>query len=250
MYRDFMIFKNVKWKFVQFFYFPITTVIIWGLFAVFVKSMAAEAGLVVLVVNIFWQFANLSQNTINTQMMEDVWSGSFRPVIASGISPMEYLVARICSASITAVGIVAIMLVVGLPFGLGVYYKDILIFLYLIALSLISSIGLATIIAGLVLHLGREYGFLSFSALHIFILLSAPFYPVSIFPQAVQAVSWFMPFTNIFEAVRAMTSGTAMGGLLLNGTLVTAGYIAISLPFYVWVFGKSRKNGRLVKLSD
>ena len=250
MYRDFMIFRNIKWKFVQFFYFPITTVIIWGLFAVFVKDMAAEAGLVVLVVNIFWQFANLAQNTINTQMMEDVWSGSFRPVMSSGISAMEYLGARILSATITAIGIIALMLLVGIPFGLGIYYSNMLVFLYLIGLSLVSSIALAIVISAIIIVLGREYGFLSWSALHLFILFSAPFYPASIFPEALQALAQVMPFTNVFEGVRAITSGAVPTTLLVNGTLVTIGYVVFSIPLYIWVFERARKNGKLVKLGD
>jgi ABC-2 type transport system permease protein len=250
IYRDFMIFRNVKWKFIQFLYFPITTIVIWGLFAVFVQSQAAAAGLVVLVVNVFWNFANLAQNTINSQMMEDIWSGSFRPVLSSGISETEYMLARIFSASLTALGIVALMLLLGLEFGMGIYYKDMAVFLYLIALSLVSSIGLSIIIAALILTLGIEYGFLSWSALHIFVLLSAPFYPVSIFPGFVQVISWFMPFTNIFEAVRAMTVGTIPPELIINGTIVTAGYLIFSYPLYLYVFRCARKNGKLIKISD
>lgn len=249
MYRDFIIFRNVKFKAVQFLYFPIATVLIWGLFAIFVKSLAAEAGLVVLVVNIFWQFANLSQNTINTQMMEDIWSGSFKPILVSGITEMEYLAARIFSASISALVIVAIMILVGLPFGLGVYYSNFPLFLYLIFLSLVSSVALAIIITALIIVLGREYGFLSWSALHAFILFSAPFYPVSIFPGAVQTLSWVMPFTHVFEAVRALTTGPVPAALLINGTIVSALYLVLSFPLYLWVFNKARQKGWLVRLS-
>lgn len=249
MYRDFMIFRNVKWKFVQFLYFPIATVLIWGLFAIFVKTIAAEAGLVVLVVNIFWQFANLAQSNINTQMMEDVWSGSFKPVLVSGLTEMEYLVARILSCSIVAFGVVALMLLIGTPFGLGVYYSNGLIFGYLIVLSLVSSIALSILVTAMIIVLGREYGFLSWSALHMFILFSAPFYPVSIFPSLVQNIAWIMPFTNIFEAIRAMTTGPVPLSLLIGGGIVSFAYLAASFPIYLWVFKKAREKGWLVRLS-
>ena len=248
MYRDFMIFRNVKWKFVQFVYFPIATVLIWGLFAIFVKSLAAEAGLVVLVVNIFWNFANLAQNNINTQMMEDVWSGSFKPVLVSGITEMEYITARIFSCSIIASGIVVLMLLIGLPFGLGVYYSNGLVFGYLIVLSLVSSIALSVIITALIIVLGREYGFLSWSALHVFILFSAPFYPVTIFPDFIQKIAWLMPFTNVFEAVRALTTGSVTVNLLIAGGIVSLAYVIISFPLYAFVFKKARKKGWLVRL--
>lgn len=249
MYRDFLIFRNVKWKFVQFLYFPIATVLIWGLFAIFVKGLAAEAGLIVLVINIFWQFANLAQNNINTQMMEDVWSGSFKPILVSGITEMEYLVSRILSCSISASVVVVLMLLIGLPFGLGVYYANWAVFGYLIVLSLISSIALSVLVTALIIVLGREYGFLSWSALHVFILFSAPFYPVAIFPWFLQGFSWLMPFTGIFEAVRGLTAGSVDTGLLISGGLVSFAYLAISFPIYLWVFKKARQKGWLVRLS-
>ena len=249
MYRDFIIFRNVKWKFVQFLYFPIATVLIWGLFAVFVKDLAAEAGLMVLVINVFWQFANLAQSNINTQMMEDIWSGSFKPVLVSGVTEMEYIVSRILSCSITASVVVALMLLIGTPFGLGAYYSNWAVFGYLIVLSLISSIALSILVTAMIIMLGREYGFLSWSALHVFILFSAPFYPVSIFPGFLQQVAWLMPFTSIFEAVRGLTTGNIEAGLLISGGIISFGYLIASFPIYLWVFRKARKKGWLVRLS-
>src|SRR3989338_9571844 len=99
---------------------------------------------------------------------------------------MEYLVSRILSCSISASGVVILMLLIGLPFGLGVYYSNWAVFGYLIILSLISSIALSVLVTSMIIVLGREYGFLSWSALHVFILFSAPFYPVSIFPGFLQ----------------------------------------------------------------
>jgi len=66
-----LIFIRSKWKVVEFFYFPITTIVIWGLFAMYTKGFAVETGLMVLGINIFWSYSFISQSTINLQMCED-----------------------------------------------------------------------------------------------------------------------------------------------------------------------------------
>ena len=118
-----------------------------------------------------------------------------------------------------------------------------------VALTLVASLALAVIVAGLILSTGREYGFLSWTAIEAFILLSAPFYPTAIFPGIVQPVTWIMPFTNIFEGVRLLvTSGIVDPRFLINGAIVSFGYLILSFPFYLIMFKRARKNGNLVRM--
>ncbi|MBC7189072.1 hypothetical protein H5U35_02495, partial [Candidatus Aerophobetes bacterium] len=86
IFRDFVIFTRSQWRLVEFFYFPITTVIIWGFFALFAREFAKEAGLMILLVSVFWSYSYICQSTINLQMNEDIWSGSLKQVLSSGIS--------------------------------------------------------------------------------------------------------------------------------------------------------------------
>lgn len=251
IYRDFITFKNVKWKIFEFVYFPITTLIIWGLFSLYSKEFSLQAGMIVFVVNIFWSFAYLAQSTINTQMMEDTWSGSFKEIMSSGIKESEYIISRIISSSVISVIIVSALLSLAL-----FYFNATLIAVHLNAIilltffTLLSSIALSVIVAAIILMLGTEYGFLAWTSIQAFILLSAPFYPVSIFPEAVQFIAWLMPFTNIFESVRNIVNmGFVNEMLIFNAALVSIIYLLLSFPFYFWAFNKARKNGNIVKMS-
>ena len=89
MYVDFLLIKNSKWRLIEAFYFPLTTVLIYGLFALSVQSHALEAGLIVLVVNIMWAFAQIAQSHVNLAINEDSWSGSLKQIFISGISDFE-----------------------------------------------------------------------------------------------------------------------------------------------------------------
>lgn len=251
IYRDFLVLRNMRWKIMEMFYFPLTTVIIWGFFSLFVKDMALEAGLVVLVVNILWSFAYLAQSSTNMNMNEDMWSGSLKQVLSTGITETEYLVARLISATLISLIIMALMLLLAFyGFSVALIAEQISMILTLTFITLLASIGLSIFVGFGIILLGREYGFLAWSAIQIFILLSAPFYSVSIFPEPVQVISGVMPYTYVFEGMRSLVSmGTVSSSILFNGMIVSVLYLLIPIPVYIYVFRRARKTGGLVRLT-
>lgn len=249
VYLDFMMFRNAKWKLMEFFYFPITTVVIWGLFSIFVKDLALEAGIIVLVVNIYWTFAYLAQSTVNMQMNEDYWSGSIKQILITGVSEFEYLIARIISSSVTSIFVMVIMLILSYyAFGLVMVGTNLNSILTLAALTMMASIALAIFVAATIFVAGIEYGFLGWTVLQIFMLLSAPFYPVSIFPEFIQGIAWVMPFTGVFENIRYIVANNSLNTQLLNVSIITSfSYLLISIPIYFLVFKYAKKSGKLVR---
>jgi len=246
--RDFIIFFKSRWRVVEFFYFPVTGVIIWGLFALYTRDFARETGLMVLVVNIFWSFAYICQSTINLQMNEDIWSGSLKQVLVSGISETEYILARIISSIVISSIIMIIMFFVALFFGFSIEGK-LAEFFYLTLITLISSVALAIMIAAFIIFLGRDYAFLSWTILQLFILLSAPLFPVSILPLPLQIIAHFMPFTNIFVAVREMVrTGFVEESILTRALMVSLVYLFLSSPLYLFAFKRAKKTGKLANI--
>lgn len=251
VYLDFKIFANAKGRLAEFLYFPVTTVILWGLFSNFVKDLALEAGLVVFVVNIFWTFAYLAQSTVNMQMNEDSWSGSMKQIMITGLSEFEYLFARVISSTIVSLLVIAIML--GLAyygFGLTLITTNFQSIVMLSLITLVGSIGLAIFVAAIIFLAGIEYAFLGWTANQVFLLLSAPFYPSTIYPPVMQPLVWAMPFTAVFENVRFMIANGAISSSLLAISIITAAaYVIFSLPLYYYVFKYAKKTGRIVRMS-
>lgn len=249
MYRDTRIFMRSKWRFVQFFYFPITTVIIWGLFAIFAQTFSPEAGLMVLAVNVFWSFSYLAQSTTNMQINEDHWSGSFRQVMSSGFGTFEYIVARVATSTVIAVFVMILMLLTAVLFGLEMFLFQPDIVIILSVMSLIGSIALSFFVAGLLLLFGREYSFLAWTILQLFILLSAPLYPIDILPEALKYIAFAMPYTNVFIGVREFISvGALSSGVLFWGFSIALIYLVFSIPFYRYAFNVAKKNGMLARM--
>jgi len=249
MFRDFRIFMRSKWRFIQFFYFPITTVIIWGLFAIFARNFSPEAGLMVLAVNVFWSFSYLAQSTTNMQINEDHWSGSFRQVMSSGFTEFEYIFARIITSTLIAVIVMILMLLTALAFGLTILFEQGWLVFLLSSITLLGSIALSIIVAAMVIFFGREYSFFAWTVLQVFILLSAPLYPIEILPEVLQYVAYVMPFTNVFVGVRELiTTGGISSLVLISGLGIVLVYLIVSIPLYYFAFRRAKRNGMLARM--
>ncbi len=249
MYRDAHIMFNSKYRLVEIFYFPITTIIIWGLFALYTRTFSAEAGLVVLIVNIFWSFALLAQSMTNMSINEDVWSGSLKQDLLSGISEFEYIGGRIISSSLTSVAVLLILFGIGMAFGIAPVIANTGAILFLSVVALVAAIALAVMVAGLYIYLGKEYGFLAWTFLQIFIVLSAPFFPISVYPDFIQPVVNVMPFTHVFEGTRQLVAGGTLDSYnILMSVILAFIYLAVSLPFYYYSFRRGKKTGSLVRM--
>ena len=248
IYRDLLLNVRMKWRIVETLYFPVTTIIIWGLFALYSKTIATEAGIIVLVVNIFWQFAYLSQSTANMTIMDDTWSGSFRQLILSGITEFEYIIARLISSTMISFVIMIIMLLTSYFFGFDIFtlYKEIII---LSLVTLISSTALAVLIASMLINFGREYGFLAWTALQLFVVLSFPFIDLNVLPFLFQKIAMLMPFTYIFIAAREFSVSNVLDyNVVIMGLINSTIYFILSWPIYFYAFRLARKSGKLARL--
>ncbi len=246
LYRDLLIIRRSKWRIVELIYFPVTTILIWGFFSIYSKSFSLEVGLTILIINIFWNFAYFAQNTANMQIMEDVWSGSLKQLLVSGISEVEYMLSRMITASIISLVTLVIMVGISMFFSRNLFYS-VPQFIAISLLTLIISLAMSVLISALIVYLGKSYGFLAWTALQAFVFLSAPFFPKETFPDIVRYVSLVMPYTYIFEAARALPSGINIP--VGSAVIVAVAYTAFVWPIYLYLFRIARKKGNLVRLS-
>src|SRR5574341_2147470 len=247
--NDARVIKRVKWRLLEITYFPLTTILIWGLFSLYSRQFAVEAGLIVLIVNLFWSFCQLAQQQANILIMEDLWSLSIKHVLVSGVSEFEYILAKLITSTSAAIVIGTILMLVANAFGAPLLANFKIVAL-IAGIALLGSLALAIGIAGTVMMLGREYGFLSWSMLQLFIFFSAPFYSPNIFPTSIRWITEFMPFTRIFEAARAIATNTPVqASMLWHAFLITATYFAIAWPYYYFCFKRTRKSGMLARIA-
>ena len=83
----------------------------------------------------------------------------------------------------------------------------------------------------------------------MFVLFSAPFYPVTVFPPLLQAFAKLMPYTATFENTRSFVlTGGIDYSLLAEGLIVSFAYLAAAVPLYFYAFRRARKTGYIVRM--
>ena len=201
IWRDYLVFFQSKWRFLEVFYFPITSIIIWGFFALWTGETQNLAGKIALTINIFWSYAYVVQSTINLAINEDAWHNEVHHLYITGIGKWEYLLSKIIFGLLLSLANLLLIILISHFFFLNI--SKILIEVLLISfLTAFISIGIATLIAGLFFALGKEYAWFSWTLLQFFVLFSFPLFPLESLPSFLQKVAIIMPFGNIFEAGR------------------------------------------------
>jgi ABC-2 type transport system permease protein len=156
-----------------------------------------------------------------------------------------------CFTAVWRSAIVFVLLMFGgyYLFDIGFMFSQIGFALTLAVLTMVVSMGVGILISALIVHLGVGYGFLSWSLLTLFMLLSAPFFPMTVFPEPVLSISKIMPYTWIFESVRNfIASGSIDSGMLENAAILSVAYFSASFPVFSFVFRKAKEKGRLIRL--
>lgn len=247
--NDVQVIRSVKLRLLEITYFPLATVLIWGLFSLYSRQYAPQAGLIVLIANLFWTFSQLAQQQANILIMEDLWTLSIKHVFVAGVTEVEYILAKLFTSTVIAVTVTAVLIVIANAFGAPMF-ANLPTVAFLAGTALLGSLALAVMIAGTVMMLGREYAFLSWSSLHFFILFSGPFYSTTVFPSGIRWISELMPFTSVFEGARALATGAPVTSALLTHALIVAlAYFVLAWPYYAWAFWRARKTGTLAKVA-
>ncbi|MEM7821451.1 MAG: hypothetical protein QXX38_01390 [Candidatus Aenigmatarchaeota archaeon] len=245
--RDYLMFIKSKWRWMEFFYFPITSLIMWGIFTLWTREFASVAGRVALVVNVFWSYAYVVQSTINLSINEDAWHGEIHHLFITGIGKWEYLFARIVFGVLVSFANLIIMILIMHFLFLNISSIVFPIILFCISTAFIS-VALAILITGLIFMLGRDFTWLAWSALQFFILLSFPLAPLEIFPYNIQTIAKVMPYGNLFQSIRNLVMYKPWVEYLRSSVLLGFVYLVISLFLYDFGFDFSRKTGKFAKM--
>jgi ABC-type polysaccharide/polyol phosphate export permease len=248
LWRDYKEFLKSRWRWLQFFYFPITSLIIWGFFAIWTRELASTVGMMALSVNIFWSWSYLVQSTINLTLNEDMWHETGSEILATGMTKWEFGGARILFSVLVSILNLTLILTIAQTLGFLNVLNFLTELLTLAAIALTTSIGLALLIAGLIFLLGRSYAWLAWSALQFFVLFSSPLSPPHILPQAVQKVTHIMPYTALFEGVRRVSVGGDWLGWARSSFLISLVYLAVGIAAYHLCFERARRSGALAKM--
>jgi ABC-2 type transport system permease protein len=241
-------------RFVDLCYWPIVQMILWGFIQTFLmrqSSFFAQAGGILLGAVMLWDVLFRGQIGLAIAFFEEVYSRNLGHLFATPLRIGEYMAAlMLVSLARTVIGLFPATLLAIWFFGFSLYSLGIALIAFFVSLIVFGwSIGL--FVAGLVLRYGL--GAESFAWAFIFALapLCGVYYPTSILPSWVQALSALLPAAYIFNGMRAvLIDHVVRVDYLLAAAALNVVWLAAGVVAFLIFHSQARDRGMLLQLGE
>jgi ABC-2 type transport system permease protein len=237
-------FEIVFWPTIELFVWGFVTVFLAANEVPFVVSMLLGAVLL-------WQILHRSSNEVSIGFLEDIWSRNLLNVHVTPLSSLEYLTGLVVFSLgkvAFATGFMAVLAYTLYGFGLLTIGVGLMPFM---ALLLVMGWSLAIVSISCVLRFGESASVIGWSLVFVFQPIAGIFYPVSVLPEALQAVATVVPATHVFEGMRTVLSGGAIPwDRLALAALLDVVYLAAALWLYGATLRHARVKGRLSRFGE
>ncbi len=240
--RQFYLLRGSPARLIPLFAWVTIDIVLWGFITRYLNTFAhsgfnfipALLGAVLL-----WDFFTRVMQGVTTAFLEDVWSRSFLNVFATPLSIFEYVSGLVlCSVATSSVGLVVMLVLAVLIFGLSFFLYGAMLIPFLLVLFGFG-IALGIVASALVLRLGPAAEWFVWPIPALISPFAAVFYPLSTLPRWMQYISHALPPVYVFENLRAIVSGhSASASALGLGACLAALDIAIA----GWVFARIYRN--------
>lgn len=239
-------------KFLLMIIWPVFDLIIWGFTSLYIqKNQLVTPNLLILFLGavICWSLLWRAQQEISQQFMQDVFSQNFNNILITPTKLWEMLLALILSSLVKLFLILSSLYVAGyFLFSLNLLKINLLLF-PLFANLIIFGWVLGIISIAIVLRFGYRFEFLTWAFAFFIWPLSCVFYSRSSLPPLLRLLSYFVPPSYIFEAMRQV--------ILNGGVYLTNLYLAIFLNavcilftsfFFLFMLKWAKRSGNLAKI--
>jgi ABC-2 type transport system permease protein len=199
---------------------------------------------------LLWDFFTRVMQGVTMAFFEDVWSRNFLNLFATPLSVTEYVTGLVlCSVATSLVGLVFMLAVAILVFGLSFASYGLLMLPFL-GILFLFGIALGIFACGAVLRLGPAAEWFVWPIPMVLSPFAGVFYPLSTLPAWMRAVGRLLPPSYVFEALRAIARGGtfSMSWLFLGGGMAVV-YIFLAGRFFIWIHRQALRSGLLARYS-
>src|SRR5580658_11353515 len=211
-------------------------IVVWGFMSRYLNSVT-DSGVnfiaSLLGAVLFWDFFTRVMQGVTMAFFEDVWSRNFINVFATPLLISEYLTGLVWTGVTTSlVGLVVMLLLATLLFGLPFFALGLLLLPFLLVLFLFG-IGLGVLASAMVLRLGPASEWLVWPIPALLSPFVGVFYPLSTLPAWMRAIGHLLPPSYVFENMRSLVGGH---GYSSSGLLLGIGLSLLDILLAAWVF--------------
>ena len=228
-------------------------IVLWGYITRYLNTVAgpgfdfvpALLGAVLL-----WDFLTRVMQGVTMAFFEDVWSRNFLNLFATPLTTGEYLCGLVATSIGTSLlGLIAMLVIATAVFGLSVFGYGLALAPFLLVLF-VSGIALGILGAGIVLRLGPASEWLIWPIPTLVSPFVGVFYPVTVLPGWMQALSRILPPAYVFEGMRAVVAGKpAPWDKLALGAGLAAVYVVLACLFFAAVYRYAIRTGLIARYS-
>ena len=227
--------------------------VMWGFLSKYLNTVSAH-GLdfvpTLLGAVLLWDFLTRVMQGVTIAFLEEVWSRNFLNFFASPMSVSEYVGGLVITSILTSsVGLAVMLVLATTVFGLSFFSFGLMV-LPFIAILFLSGISLGILGAALVLRLGPASEWFIWPIPIIIAPFAGVFYPVSVLPAWMRAVSRALPPSYVFEGMRtSLASGAVSGNLLTVGAALAAAYLGLSYWVFLRTYRYAVRTGLIARYS-
>ena len=199
---------------------------------------------------LLWGFLTRVMQGVTMALFEDVWSRNFLNVFATPLRISEYITGLVATAICTSlIGLVVMLLVASLAFGLSLLSYGLVLAGFLLVLF-ISGVALGVFACGVVLRLGPASEWLIWPIPAVLSPFVGVFYPLSVLPGWMRAISHALAPSYVFEGVRQVAAGhgAPLDKLALGGGLSVL-YLVLACAFFAAVHRYAIRTGLIARYS-
>ena len=228
-------------------------IVLWGFITKYLNSVA-ESGFnfvpALLGAVLLWDFFMRVMQGVTMAFFEDVWSRNFLNLFATPLSMSEYVGGLVITSTLTSsVGLLVMLLLATLVFGLSFFSYGLVLILFLLILFFFG-IALGIFACAMVLRLGPSAEWFVWPVPALLSPFAGVFYPLSTLPQWMQTLSHILPPAYVFEGVRAIVSGRAFPQVyLIAGIGLDVLYILLAYLFFSRTYRYAVRTGLIARYS-
>jgi ABC-2 type transport system permease protein len=228
-------------------------ILLWGFMTRYLNGVArAQFNFVPALLGavLLWDFLTRVMQGVTTAFFEDVWSRNFLNFFATPLLISEYLTGLVATGIGTSVLALMVMLALAWgAFGLSFLTYGVALAPFLMVLFL-TGIALGIAGAAIVLRLGPASEWLVWPIPALISPFAGVFYPVSVLPGWMQAVSRILPPSYVFEGLRAVVAGrpAPWDRLAIGGALAIAS-VFLACAFFAGVYRNAIRTGLIARYS-
>jgi ABC-2 type transport system permease protein len=226
-------------------------IVLWGFITKYLRAVTQSPVVgTFLGAVLLWDFFMRIMQAVTMAFFEDVWSRNFLNFFASPLRVSEYLAGLVATSICTgAAGLIIMLLIATLAFGLSYFAYGLLLVPYLLVLFLFG-IGLGIFGAGVSLRLGPASEWFIWPIPTILAPFGGVFYPIATLPRWMQWIARLIPPSYVFESMRAIVAGRpAPLAQLAIAIALAAASVALGCWYFTRMYRRGVRTGVIARYS-